>query len=210
MVAAGREQVRPAALWLAVLGTQVFDLLGGPEAAEIALRAVVRSTPLSAGEESAARALLGRDRLSWQDVRVAEGGILGLAFRLNQQRAFTLWHTINLPDRGPHTRNNLPIVIHELVHVYQYELVGSAYIPQALDAQHSAAGYSYGEAAGLQNDHAAGRRYHHYNREQQAQIIQDYFTLLFANTRDDQDEGRRREALACYEPCVTDMRAGWL
>lgn len=203
-----REHPEVPALWIAVIAAQVFDLLSGPEAAEIALRGLTRSTPLTEREEAEGRALLGEDGLSWSEVRVAEGGILGLAFGTNKHRAFTLWHTINLPGRGGHTRSNLAIVIHELVHVYQYEQVGSAYVPQALSAQHSAEGYDYGGAEGLVTDRAAGLAYRDYNREQQAQIVQDYFNTLHPPAGDNRTEEKRQEALACFAPCVAEMRAG--
>ncbi len=49
--------------------------------------------------------------------------------------AFAVFHTINLPATGRHARDHLDIVLHELVHVYQYERAGSRYFAEALLAQ---------------------------------------------------------------------------
>ena len=61
---------------------------------------------------------------------------------------------MNLPGRGEHRRENLDILLHELVHVLQYERAGSRYFAEALVAQHEE-GYGYGGAAGLVEAHAA-------------------------------------------------------
>jgi hypothetical protein len=192
-----------------VLGTRVFDLLGGPELAEFLLRGLTHATPLTDCERNSAAQLLGPGAVRWSEVRVAEGGILAQVFAHNGNRAFATWHTINLPQTGAHTRARLDIVMHELVHVYQYERVGSAYIVEALVAQ-GASGYTYGGGAGLQADRTAGRRYGYYNREQQAQIVQDYFRLCeqAKTTPSDAGEDPGAAPLAAYMPCIAELRAG--
>lgn len=70
------------------------------------------------------------------------------------------------------------LLIHELVHVWQYERLGSVYIPLALKAQHSKEGYDYGGVQALQQALATGRDLLDFNLEQQADIVADYFCLL--------------------------------
>jgi hypothetical protein len=172
-----------------------FDLLQGPRLADLLIRALARTSPLSDPELEAGKRVLGADAVRWDRVRVAEGGALGLAFRINGGRAFTTFHTINLPVSGDHTRARMDIVVHELVHVLQFECVGSAYAGQALLAQETG-GYKYGEADGLRRDRAAGKKLRDYNREQQGQIAQDYYRL-----------SERGSDTADYEPFIDELRA---
>jgi hypothetical protein len=65
------------------------------------------------------------------------------------------------------------LLIHELTHVWQYQRLGSAYIPRALWAQRSAMGYNYGGLAALQ----VKIKLEEFNLEQQADIAMDYFYL---------------------------------
>jgi len=179
---------------LAVLIMQLLDLIGAPELVSLLLRAVTRATPLTAAEIAAAAAVLGPTGLRYGDVRIAEGGLLRLVFKLNGGRAFTTFHTVNLPTSGGHQRSAVDILVHELVHVYQHECVGGAYIGECVYAQ-ATTGYDYGGPEGLRRDRAAGKRYRDYNREQQAQIVQDYFVRL-----------RHGEDLSAYEPFIAEMR----
>src|SRR5690606_26737292 len=133
-----------------------------------------------------------------QDVRIAEGGILPLIFRLNGARAFCTWHTIHLPREGRHTREDLSLLVHEATHVFQYERLGTAYIGEALHAQRrlGSGAYDYGGARGLQAAVSQGSGYGVFNREAQAQIAQDYY--------------RHREAgrdVSLYEPFIAMLRA---
>ena len=139
--------------------------------------------------------VLGDHAVRWEDVRVGEGGLLALIFKINKDRAFTTWHTINISTAE---RANRAIMVHELTHVYQYEKVGTLYLGQAIHAQ-ATIGYGYGEAAGLQNRRAAGAHFRDFNREQQAQIAQDYYTLT--TTGGD---------VSAYEPFIAELRAGEL
>jgi hypothetical protein len=91
--------------------------------------------------------------------------------------------------------------MHELTHVYQYERVGSRYLGEAIYMliKTKRNCYSYGGAEGLHVDRQGGKCYKEFNREQQAQIVQDYFT----RRQDDQD-------ITAYEPFLIEVRAGEL
>ena len=67
-------------------------------------------------------------------------------------------------------------MIHELTHVWQYVNDGLVYIPEAIAAQ-SGEGYDYGGVADLRTKMAAGQGISAYNREQQGEIVRDYFNL---------------------------------
>jgi hypothetical protein len=95
---------------------------------------------------------------------------------------------VNLPDRGPRGRSNVGLLIHELVHVYQYERAGSRYLIEALAAQRGE-GYDYAGPDGLKAARSAGRCLADFNREQQAQILQDYYARLASSDEVDHFEG---------------------
>jgi len=64
------------------------------------------------------------------------------------------------------------LFVHELIHIWQYEHQGSVYIPRALRAQRSDAGYNYGGAKALKS---GGAELLSYNYEQQGDILADYW-----------------------------------
>ena len=86
--------------------------------------------------------------------------------------AFVLHNTINY-DRTISDG----VLIHEFMHVIQYQKVGSPYILRALLAQNSKAGYQYGGPEQLYHNMIRGQSLWSYNYEQQAQIMQDYYKL---------------------------------
>ncbi len=184
--------------WLFVCGSYLFDLFGGPEIVQFILRASSSGRPLSVEEIQAIKTVLGPQSIRLGDVRVASGGSLSPVFRLNKNRAFATWHTVNLPSKGV---DDIPLIVHELVHIYQYERVGSLYIGQGLWAQvrQGRAAYDYGGPDGLKADRAAGKHLNDYNREQQCQIVQDYFSFLQANGNVD-----------AFGPYISELKKGLL
>jgi hypothetical protein len=152
--------------------------------------------PLTPQERQAAVEVLGDTGLRYAEVRIAEGGWLNLALRLNGNRAFALGHTLFLPAGS---RADLSLLVHELAHTWQYERLGSRYIGEALYAQRQLGRgcYDYGGADGLKATIDAGQPYACFNREAQAQIAMDYVRRLQAN-----------QNVAPYEPFITALRRG--
>ena len=175
---------------------EALDLVGVPEIFAFAWRIVTRTSPLTGEEITAAAAVLGPRAMRYQDIRVAQGGVLRWIFAKNGHRAFATFHTINLPEQGEHQRSNVEIVVHEVVHVYQYERAGSRYFAEALLAQQEE-GYGYGGVEGLVDALHEGKRISNFNREQQAQIVQDYVV-----------RSRVRADVSAYEPFIRQLRQG--
>lgn len=195
------ERLKSGGTWALTMLSRLFDVMGGPEALEFVTHMATKATPLTTAERAAGAAVLGEGALRWDQVRIAEGGVLHAVFALNGGRAVTTWHTINMPTEGGHGRSNLDIVVHELTHVMQYERVGTLYMGQAIHAQMTI-GYGYGGAEGLRSARAEGRHYADFNREQQAQIAQDYHSQFVATgtfTGADHD---------AYAPFIAELRAG--
>ena len=187
--------------WWYRLLMQTFDVLGGPEIGQFLMHFITHTTPLTPAERAIAEEVLGQNAMRYQDVRVAEGGLMDWVFRWNGNLAFTTWHTVNFPRNGRHTRHNHPILVHELTHVYQYERIGSRYLGEAIYMliKTKRDCYRYGGVDGLLAARQDGQCYRDYNREQQAQIVQDYF----ARRQDGRD-------VTAYEPFLLELRAGEL
>ena len=183
---------------------RAFDVLRGPRLFELIWRLLVNASSLTESETKFASLVLGANAIKYNSVRVGEGRLLTLIFKLNQGRAFTTFHTINLPRSGWHSREHIDLLVHELVHVYQFERVGSVYIYQALRAQRTN-GYGYGGWSQLIKDRDQGMHFKDYNREQQGQIAQDYCREVIEQDRPDTDPIR-----LAYEPFVEDLKAGYL
>ena len=181
---------------------RVFDAFRGPRLFEIILHILTRVSTLTKTEIDAASSVFGMSAIRYGAVRVAEDGLLQLIFRFNGKRAFTTFHTINLPKAGGHSRSHLDIVVHELTHVYQFEIVGSIYIWQALRAQRTT-GYLYGGWQTLQEDRSDGKHFRDYNREQQGKIAQDYYSEVIAKGLLAEDPIPQ-----AYEPFIDELRNG--
>ena len=181
---------------------RIFDLLRGPILFEIVWRVAAQTRPLTPPEMAAGTAVLGPTSIRYDRVQIAEGRLLNIVFRLNKGRAFTTFHVVNLPRYGPHSSCNLGIVVHELVHVLQFERVGSIYIWQALRAQRTT-GYRYGGWRQLAEDRSHGKCLRDFNREQQGEIARDYYREVVARRRSPEDSVRQ-----AYEPFVGDLRRG--
>lgn len=177
---------------------ETADLFGAPEIFAFVWRGLTRTSPLTGAEIAAASVVLGPSAVRYQDIRIAQGGVLRWVFARNGQRAFATFHTLNLPDKGRHQRDNIDIVVHEIVHVFQYERAGSRYFAEALFGQREE-GYGYGGPDGLRLALQQGKRLRNFNREQQAQIAQDYYALI-----------RTHGDLTPYEPFIQQLRDGAL
>ena len=104
-------------------------------------------------------------------------------------------HVLHYPKGGL----DMDVVVHELTHVAQYEVVGSVYMAEAIHAQEFRAGYEYGN---LTAQRAAGKRFADFNREQRARICGDYYLALNGNTT------KSGGTLAELTDFVDDMRRG--
>lgn len=124
-----------------------------------------KSRPLNDEDIQEAKAIFGQS-IPWQLVSLDPDS---MPARKNVTMAYVSFYTINYFNQLPY-----PLLIHELVHIWQYERVGSAYISEALWAQHWGGGYNYGGLEPLLK-YTEGKGFKAFNFEQQADIIEDYY-----------------------------------
>jgi len=110
-----------------------------------------------------------RESMPLADVRIDQHARVGP----KQWRfAYVSFFTINIYGAMP-----IHLLIHELVHVWQYMNYGSMYIVHALFAQHSDEGYNYGGLKTLKKAMDQNGYLTDFNFEQQADIVRDYYLL---------------------------------
>jgi hypothetical protein len=163
-----RGQVLQLAWWVDG-GVLLADLLGVAIFYEIGTWLTKWNLrPLTAGEIRVLTAVFGAT-IDYRRVRIDERAHLGPR---QYPICYVSFYSIN--SWGPMT---LATLVHEAVHIWQYERVGAAYIPRALRAQHSPAGYDYGGGAAV----SRARSLWAFNYEQQADIVADYWCLSTGN-----------------------------
>lgn len=151
--------------------------------------------PLRDWEIELGRSVYG-DNIRWELVNVDERAYLGPK---QKNFAYVTYHTIN--TWGPLNQSTL---MHEFVHIWQYERYGAIYLAKALQAQYSEKKYDYGGLPALRQALAEGKRFEDFNFEQQGDIVGDYHRLrtgyrpLWGDAR--------REDLAIYETLLRPIR----
>ncbi|AKJ01482.1 Hypothetical protein AA314_03108 [Archangium gephyra] len=124
---------------------------------------------LSDAEVRLLRGVLG-EGLDYRPVRLVR--MAPFIAGINGSRAFVLGNTLNVPsaDYDALRRGEKAwLLVHECIHVWQYQHRGIGYVAEALWAQSFGEGYDYVKAL------RAGKPWTKMNPEQQAQLIQDAF-----------------------------------
>jgi len=107
--------------------------------------------------------------INYDRIRIDESAYLGPK---QQQICYVSFYIINSWGKMQNS-----ILIHELVHVWQYENMGAVYIPRALWAQTTDEGYNYGGLENLVIALSENKTIYDFNLEQQGDIIADYFRV---------------------------------
>jgi hypothetical protein len=136
------------------------------------------------------------------EVQIFEGSFIsGMSdwFRDNAV-AVTTMRIIHLPDGFDTTvyPKNRHTLIHELGHVWQGEVTGPYYMGHALYSQVTmgSSAYAYGGQPALTANTTAGGHLDHFNPEQQAQIIADYYIEL-----------KEGNATGPFDPYISEVQA---
>jgi hypothetical protein len=153
--------------WFMLLGIYILELFCIPEIYEsISSLVKFKTRPLTDAEIELGLSIFG-ETIDYELIRIDEGAYF---VAKPKHICYVSFHTIN--NWGTLSPS---ILIHELMHVWQYEQMGAMYIPRALKAQKTAMGYNYGGVATLQQYQDIGLSA--FNLEQQADIVADYFRI---------------------------------
>jgi hypothetical protein len=142
---------------------------------------------LSAAEVQEVQLVFGT-ALKTDDIVISEGGLMTIG-----------GYARTVPDRiyFPSGAFNLPLLIHELTHVWQYQRgEGWGDLPGMI-FEAAVGNYDYGGEAGLKEAWDKGTAFSEFTTEQQGDILEHYYVRLKAH-RD----------VSAYEPFVNDVRAG--
>lgn len=155
--------------WWVESGYVVLDILAVPELYEtFADWLKWRTRPLTPAEVTLLTPLFGTS-LHYDRIRIDERAYLGPP---QWNICYVSFSTINAWGAI-----NPALLIHEMVHVWQFQHLGSVYIPRALRAQRSRAGYNYGGAIQVANWAQRSASLQDFNPEQQADLVADYWRI---------------------------------
>lgn len=124
-----------------------------------------KTRPLSSHEIEIAFSVFGKS-LPYHNIGIDPRSIPAIK---KKTMAYVSFYTINFADAIPDTT-----LVHEMMHVWQYEMYGAVYITEAFWAQRWGGGYNYGGLGSLKM-HCDDLCLQAFNFEQQADIIEDYF-----------------------------------
>lgn len=156
-------------LWLGELLLFVLDIPGLPEWYELFnCWGKLHSRPLNGREMALVRTVF-EDHLPYYRIQLDEWAHFGP----KQYRfCYVSFCIVNSWDSMAPA-----ILIHEMVHVWQFRQYGSPYLLRALLAQHTPEGYDYGGMEKLRRAQRNNAGLAAFNYEQQAAIIEDFFRL---------------------------------
>lgn len=156
-------------LYFMSIGMCFLDLFAIPEFYETIMDLFKWNTrPLSNREKMIAKVVF-TDSLDLSMIRIDERAVLGPKWG---RFAYVSYHTINSYGKMPDA-----ILVHELMHIWQFTYLGSVYIVNALMAQKSKEGYNYQGLAKMHEAINQGKSILAFNYEQQADIVCDYFRI---------------------------------
>jgi len=156
--------------WLLALPFYILDLVLIPEVYEILFELFKWNMRYLNESEQALSRVIFKDSVNPARIRVDEKAVIGPKQR---NFAYVSFQTIN-----SYGKMSEAVLVHEIVHVWQFLKFGSVYIMKALLAQNSKQGYDYGSVPGLVQMQETEKKFFAFNFEQQGDIVMDYYRLL--------------------------------
>lgn len=155
-------------IWIIELVFFIIDLTLLPEILQIIFELINwHLRPLSEKERQTLKPVFG-DSIAYNYVRINDRSFVAKKMNI----AFVSFNII-------HYNHYLfpAILVHEMVHIWQYHRFGSVYIIRSLIAQRSEDGYHYGGPMQLYLDSKKGLNLMDYNYEQMGDIIRDAYLM---------------------------------
>lgn len=154
--------------WVETL-LMLLDLIGFAEAYESIAEFIKPNTrPLRSWEHELGKRIYGNS-IRWHRVRIDEAAWLG-------PKQYQLCYVSGFAINSWGSMDNA-LLIHELMHVWQYQRIGLVYIAKALRAYHSPENYNYGGLDALRKIKAEEGDIWAFNLEQQGDIMADYYRI---------------------------------
>lgn len=155
--------------WWLELSILVLSLSGIAEIYETITDFVKFNTrSLTTWEKKLLQGIYGKS-INYNRVRIDNLALVGpRQFRM----CYVSFYTVNSWGDMPNH-----ILVHEMMHIWQYQSMGAVYIPRALSAQNSVMGYNYGGLSALKKAIKNKKYFKDFNLEQQADIVTDYYLL---------------------------------
>lgn len=175
--------LRQAGRWLGFTALRTMDLVSVGEVLNFLEHTFKPNTrPLTPVEIQEAKRVFG-DSLGYWRIRIDEWSLIAHYGAWDYRRrskkkaggmAMTIYNTIHFSRRLATApgESDMDWLIHELTHIAQYERLGGVFMLESLIAQ-AGQGYDYGGPANL-----AGRDFADFNREQQGDVVKDYYRIL--------------------------------
>ena len=186
--------------WMAEFSISILEIIGLPEIYETLCDFLKFNTrALTKWEIELAREYFGNS-INYKRVRIDEFALLG-----PRQGRFCYVSFYMINSWGQ-MHNSL--FIHELTHIWQYEKMGAVYIPRALWAQKTEAGYNYGGVETLKKYITEGKDLYDFNLEQQGDIVADYYRIKNGYSPNWGKAGRKD--LATYQKFVNALKEKYL
>ncbi len=182
-------------IWLFEILVLVLELIGTGEIYETLCDFFKFNTrPLTNNEIALAQTVYGTS-IDYSPIRIDERAHAGPRF-------FRFCYvSFNIINSWGKMHDN--ILIHELMHIWQYQRYGAIYMVRALMAQHTNCGYDYGGVRALKLRRKKGEGLVDFNLEQQGDIIADYFLLV--NGYETQWGYARLEDLPIYQAYIDEL-----
>ncbi|MEZ5056218.1 MAG: hypothetical protein R2879_04190 [Saprospiraceae bacterium] len=158
------------AFYLAEIPIHILDILGLGEWIELGLIAFQKNDRKLLEEENEI-ALKYFKKFSWVSrIRINEQR------RTGTRKGRIVYVSGSIINSYGSIQND--VLVHEMVHVWQYFEKGLVYIPRALWAQKTNEGYNYGGKEALEKAIQSGIGLDFFNYEQQAALVQDHYRGL--------------------------------
>ena len=156
-------------LWIVEFFILLLEVFGIGELYEIITDFFKTKTrPLAPWEIKMATSIYG-DSINYQLVRIDETAWVG------PKQYHFCYVSFNLINSWQRMSNY--VLIHELMHIWQYQRMGAIYMVRALSAQHTKMGYNYGGIEAIRAKMTNGETLLDFNFEQQADVVADCFLL---------------------------------
>lgn len=183
-------------LWLILVPIKLVELTGIFSFVDMIRRVFIKTRMLTKEEIEQAKLVFG-DSIDYRQVRISENSKMAAfgAKKVGKKHlGFVLFRTVNFSRELSHVNgaNDMAWLIHELVHVLQYNTIGIQYVLLALRAQRNG-GYNYGGKEGLSKAAALQS----FNLEQQADIARDYYLAILSD-----------QELNLFERFIIQMKSG--